>query len=547
MAKLNSYLLAMLSGALFSLAFPPMPFNILAFIFLLPLLQSIEGREKGFYLRSYLAFFVLHLGSLWWVGSWQADSDPYLMVAGAGICLLHPFFYFIPMTLYKFARSRFGLDKALMALPFIWTFYDWFKSLGDMAFPWLALGYTQANNTWYNQIADIGGVWLIGFVIVAINSLLFKLILKTDKNEGESFLYTIFKTKTKRPLLYGLSALIVLPMLYSLWKSEEYSYDKFKNSSRYMNISIIQPSINPWNKWARNVFENINDHRTVQDSLSQKGVKTDLSLWSETSITYANPEMNAKPYDLNFMQNWIDNRNFSVLSGFTEVYFFNKNEKIPNTAEAFRGDENKPYQAYNSAIIISPLKYKDTLQIYRKMKLTPFSERMPYVEYLPFAKNMLRWGVGISNWGKGWRQAPMICHTDRGDYKVASIICIESIHPDFVRKFNDAGIYTIITNDAWYDHTFGPPQHFAIAKMRAIENRRYIARCANSGISGFIAANGETIKTAAQYVNQGINERIPEIHDITLYAKFGDWIDYVSLIYCAYILVGGIIAKKKAR
>ena len=123
-------------------------------------------------------------------------------------------------------------------------------------------------------------------------------------------------------------------------------------------------------------------------------------------------------------------------------------------------------------------------------------------------------------------------HTDRGDFQVAPIICIESISPNFVRKFAalGAGIFTIITNDAWYNYTFGPPQHFAIAQMRAIENKRYLARCANGGISGFISPTGRIINTAEQYQNSAITESIPELNDLTIYSRFGDWIGYISLI-----------------
>lgn len=525
---------------MFTLAFPPIPFSILAFIFVIPVLFAFEQRPNHWYRLSFVFAFTLNLGTLWWVGSWQANTDPYLLIAGIAIILLHPFFYFILFGIYKYFRKRYDFNTALLLFPLIWTTYDWLTSKTDFAFPWIALGYTQAQNFYWNQIADIGGVWLIGLIILYINVFLYKLIIIYWESNSRISEY-INNKQAKKYVVYVL-LLFIMPIIYSLARLN--LYDNY-SSDRHLNIAIIQPDIDPWHKWASSIYENFNAHLRVQDSLLQAKKKFDVALWTETAITYANPDMNSKPYNLPILQSWVDGNNISIITGFSELLFFNSKDSAPVTAKKF-GDENRYYQAYNSAIALSPGKYNDTTQIYRKMILTPFSERLPYVEIFSFAQDLFNWDVGISNWGLGTTQNNLICHTGSGKFEVAVIICIESTQPNFVRKFATSGaeIFTIITNDSWFKYTPGPAQHFAIAQMRAIENKRFIARCSNSGISGYISPTGKIIRQAEQYQEVGMVNSLPSIKEITIYSSIGDIFPYISIAILIYFIAIGIFKKR---
>ncbi len=541
-------LFATSTGILFGLSFPPMPFNLLAFICYIPLLFALEQSPKRPNLLIYLTFLMQHLTTLWWIGSWQKDADPFLMIAGIAVCVLQPFLYLLPMTLYRYIRKKADLSIALISFPFLMLCYEWFRAYTDFAFPWISIGYSQANNRYFSQMADIGGVWLISLVILALNVLIFKLVMNFSATIPiKNRFFDFIKVKKNYSLIIFTLLIIFIPLAYGYSTVSYYSHSNLINRNEKINIGIIQPNINPWNKWSRNTVESIYEHIKVQDSLMKIFPNLDLALWTETSITYYNIEMNSHPYNLDFMKKWLDSNSVSLISGFTEIYFFDNNEEIPITAEKFKLDTSKIYQSYNSAIMLSPSKYNDTLQIYRKMKLTPFSERLPYVDYLAFAKNLLKWEVGISNWGLGWNQHSLTLHTEKGNRDVAVIICIESIHPNFVRDFAEkSGVFTIITNDAWYNHTFGPGQHYAIAQMRAIENKRYIARSANGGISGFISPTGESLMQAKQYTYQGIAMPVPLINDITFYSRYGDWVNYLALAAALSILVFSTLKKTKS-
>ena len=155
------------------------------------------------------------------------------------------------------------------------------------------------------------------------------------------------------------------------------------------------------------------------------------------------------------------------------------------------------------------------------MKLVPGSERMPYQEHFPFIKNLIEWGVGLGSWQIG--RDTILFALDKDTY-FNSAICYESVYPGFFAEFVNRGanFCLIITNDGWWGKLAGTYQHSRYAVLRAIENRRWIARCANTGISSFIDPNG------VMYDETNINEKallsrnIGVIREKTFYSVHGD-------------------------
>jgi apolipoprotein N-acyltransferase len=178
------------------------------------------------------------------------------------------------------------------------------------------------------------------------------------------------------------------------------------------------------------------------------------------------------------------------------------------------------------------------------MKLTPFGERVPHVEILTFLTEFIDWGVGISFWGKGTEQKSL--KVPNTNVSLAPIICIESIHPTFVKEFSKKGanLFTVITNDAWYDFTTGPEQHALISAFRAIENKRYVARAANSGVTCFISPTGRILHRAEQYKQSSIAMTIPTIEEATFYSIYGDWLSYFCILTSIFFVFYSIFKNK---
>ena len=132
---------------------------------------------------------------------------------------------------------------------------------------------------------------------------------------------------------------------------------------------------------------------------------------------------------------------------------------------------------------------------------------------------------------------------------ITPTICYESVYPSFVRHFveHGANMLAIITNDGWYGRSSGPYQHEQFAVLRAIENRRWIVRCANTGISAVIDDRGRIVKSLPLFVSGSITARVPLLERETLYVRWGDYIAIPAMIYGIIVLVWGIGYRVKMR
>jgi apolipoprotein N-acyltransferase len=230
------------------------------------------------------------------------------------------------------------------------------------------------------------------------------------------------------------------------------------------------------------------------------------------------------------------NKNIPLLSGFAEFVLIPDYQK-ESLAKPYPLLPGYKYYAHNAAALIQP---HDSVQIHRKMKLTPFGEGFPFSQDIELLAGFLEWGVGISGWKKGKIQSPLVLRNPDGRIisNIGTVICIESIYPEFVRKYakQGASMLAVITNDAWFDNSPGPMQHFAISQMRAIESHRSIARCGNTGISGFIHADGSIQDIAKPQSEQILKADIVQLYDLTIYCLYGDFLPYISSVCSLFLL-----------
>jgi len=536
--------LSLTSGTLLALAFPPMPFFMLAFVAFVPILFIFSNDENPpkMYWLVYVAFFVYHAGTNWWIGSWQADTDPYLTASAIALAIAHPFFFMIPFAIFNIIKRKISTPIALNLFPFIWVAFEWAHSLGEFSYPWLTVGNTQFYNSLWVQIIDITGIWGASFLVVAANVLILRIILEIRKRKLTGVHSRIF---IKRAMTF-LILLVLAPIIYGTWAINRYSHEKLSAKHPSIRIGIIQPNINPWRKWEGGVEDQILMHFLVEDSLRNVKGNPDLFIWSETSVPKHTNIANLYEYYIYYDR--VTKTGTSLMLGFAEIEFFEDHSKATPTARVYPWDSTLLYESYNSAMVINP-NQASTPAVYRKMRLTPFAERLPYSEYLLFMRSWFEWGVGISAWGKGAIQQNLKVKTENESFEIAPIICIESIYPSFVARFTSMGasVLSVITNDAWYDYTPGPEQHYIIASLRAIENRRYLVRVANSGMSGYITPLGNSLQILPQYERAGAVENIPLMNEITLYVRFRDFLPISFLLIIIIAVIFSYYNKKSSR
>lgn len=547
----NQIFFAILSGILLALSFPPIPMPFLAFIGLVPLLFLFNfesSSEKHRYLLIYITFFIYHTGSLWWISSWTQDTDIFLLISGIALDFIHPFFFFIPFAIYFYLTKKINKKIALYLFPLIFLTFEWLHSLGDIGFPWLTLGNTQMLNTYWIQFIDITGIWGASLLILYINVLVTDILLQFNWSKFKDFVKLILSNKELSVKLITLNLLVFLPFFYSFYAISKYDHKKMLLTNNYIRVAVVQPNINPWRKWEISTIEQLQILLKTTDSLLALNPKIKLFVYPETALPMISTDFNSLR-DISLLQNWVNIRQISILTGLSEFYFIPQGVEPPSTARALIADPNKFYQTFNSAILVAP----DTLyypgkpiKSARKSKLTPFGEQIPFKEELPFLAKFAMWSVGISSWNKGSGATLLETTIDNRYLKIGNINCIESIFPNFVKDFSQKGanLFTLITNDGWYDYTVGPRQHYLIACMRAIENRRYIARSANTGISGFITPLGTSLTELPPYRIGALDALLPLMNEKTIYATYGDWLPITTIFVLVVIVLFQVLKRK---
>jgi apolipoprotein N-acyltransferase len=177
---------------------------------------------------------------------------------------------------------------------------------------------------------------------------------------------------------------------------------------------------------------------------------------------------------------------------------------------------------FNSAYLVSPV--TKNISKYDKAHLVPYGEYVPFRKWLPFLGKLVA-QVGDFRPGPPGKILPW----HNNDLGVQ--ICYEIIFPGLSRAMvkNNAVLLINITNDAWFGKTSGPYQHFSMTIFRAVENRRALARAANTGISGFIDPVGRILASTPLLEEAALTRALPLIRSTTFYTRYGDMLALACL------------------
>ncbi len=396
-----------------------------------------------------------------------------------------------------------GYRFALFSLPFLWVAWEWAYMQQDLSLGWLTLGNSQANLNVMIQYADVTGVWGISFWLLWFN-VLAVMALRSGKKEVLRFV---------APMLL----MILAPLLYSwaLWSRDT---GKSENRPR-LRVTLVQPNIDPHGKWLRQNSGDIMDRYYWMTGKVVRDNRPDLVIWPETAIPFSLFDANYAA-DLHSLRASLRQWHTALLTGFVDVMMLH----------------NEPYEAYNASMLLES--GNAAPQIYRKMHLVPFAERVPYVEYFPWLGSATFSLSGIRGWGRGLDTAVMKLSTAKyGEVVIANFICYESIFPGHVAEFvrKGARLLTLVTNDGWYATSYGPYQHLAIGRLRCIENRRAMARCANTGLTVVLDKYGRTIAQIPWWEKQTLTAEVPLESRLTFYTCNPDLLPKLAVAISALL------------
>jgi apolipoprotein N-acyltransferase len=185
---------------------------------------------------------------------------------------------------------------------------------------------------------------------------------------------------------------------------------------------------------------------------------------------------------------------------------------------------------YNSGSLFSP--QGELITRYDKVHLVPFGEYVPFRRLFSFASGLTE---QVGDFTPGTSRTPL----QAGDAKLGVFICYESIFPDEVRQsaVNGADVFVNISNDGWYGDSGAFAQHLRQARMRAIENSRWLLRDTNTGVTASIDPFGRIVASVPRKTRTALLAPYALTNVTTFYTRHGDWFAWL----CAIISVGGLV------
>jgi len=330
------------------------------------------------------------------------------------------------------------------------------------------------------------------------------------------FVYSMIH-KRRTPFFLGLFLIVLMHIAgWMIMKNNPSMKDSFQ-------VSVIQGNVSSDIDWNQTTDIQIRDIFTQHLDLSSQAVEqgSNLIIWPEFSVPLCfSCAYNIYPEFKSELSRFSRESGATLLLGTNETAI---SQQLPHY--------------YNTALCLHP---DLSISQYYKIHLVPFGEYTPYKKIFFFIERMTH-AIGELSPGESY-----VLHEFEGK-KFGTPICYEIIFPALVRKFvkKGADFLVTITNDGWYGTSSAPFQHFAIAVVRAVENRRYLLRSATTGVSGIIDPYGRILSRSELMTQTYLTEKIAPVHTLTPYTHFGDFAPLASLTLGAAFLILAWVYRKK--
>lgn len=451
---------------------------------------------------TYPSFVLWNLGTTYWLMMADISAGVAAIFANAALML-------IPLWLIRklMIRKLNPIGLSFLAGS-VWVCYEFLHHNWDLAWPWLTLGNAWSNLTGLIQYISVTGIWGISFWVVFGSMLLYQFIVTNS-----------------RPVLYsGLIIIFAFP-LFSILSF----IAGVQNYEEPVDIVIVQPNSDSYQEHGG--LDSLDDLVTHLLELSAQSVTsdTDLILWPENAI---DSSLRPESYHISRIRDSLSVWNSELITGLGYLRIYDEE----NAPDLFRGRSGgQPANVFNAAFHIKP-EYETT--IYKKGRLVPIVERFPYVEFFNRADyfNWVDW-ASLMQYGLG--TSPTVFEIGEHSGRTPALICYDSVFPGWVNQFVNSGAHfiSIITNDGWWGDSGGHIQHFAYARLRAIEHRMWVARSANNGISGVISPDGKVQTKTEYWTETSFPFTIYRSQNSTFYSRYGDWLAYLSVFFTGLSIV----------
>lgn len=501
----SAWLLAALSGVLQALCFPTPAISALSWVALAPLLAAVvrpdakgNPRTSGqAFLLGYLSGVLWYAASCYWVYHvmhvYGGLSAPVAAGLLALFCLYLALYHgFFALLLAWASRGRFlGAGRVLALAPFLWVAAELARARLT-GFPWDLLGTAQVENIPLTQMATVTGVYGVSFAIMVVNA---------------AFAAALVLPRERRGTMLTASLLAAIGLQLGV---------------------LAQPPADPATHTARLVQQNI----PILDSSGWTPEYYQRTLAELEEVSSAPPPDDEQPPSL-------------IVWPESPAPFYTNDPRFQQTVSSLAvgwhayvvAGSLTPVARDHATALLNSAAFVDPSGLWRarydKLHLVPFGEYVPFPALLSFAGALVH---EVGDFVPGSQRVVF----DLGEGKAGAFVCYESIFPDEVRQFaaRGAGVFVNISNDGWFGETGAPGQHLNMARMRAIENHRWLLRATNSGITAAIDPHGRVVVQAPRNVRVALDVPYAYLQGTTFYTGHGDWFAFG----CAIIALAALAA-----
>lgn len=487
-ASWKTGLFVFLSGLIGTLAFAPFSFwpaFAITLTTLVWLLSRIDSTKQAFQygFLSGLGFFAS--GVSWvYVSIAQYGQVGFLLsflATFAFVCVM-ALFYGAALAAACWLKQKLPTWPHSLLLAFSLLVAEYTRSHIFTGFPWLLAGYTT-HHTWLFELAPIGGIWLLSFlVILSFTTPVCLLINKANKATYKPYL----------PSLLILSLSWGSGILFSI------NSIQWVTSTDNIQVTVVQSNISQDQKW---LPANAQPMLDFHINASLQHVDSDLIVWPETAITYLYNDV--QDYLADFQEILVDT-NTSLVTGVPVMEKGASGERFYNAIWSMGTGEG----------------------LYHKRRLVPFGEYIPLESIV--GKVLDIFGIPLESFNVGANSQPTL--TASG-HKLAALICYEIAYPELVRTtVKERDILLTVSNDAWFGNSIGPLQHVEMAQFRAKESGRYLIRSTNTGVTVIINEKGQIIEALPQFIRSTMTAKVQLLQGMTPYVKYGNSIIVLLLV-----------------
>lgn len=507
-------LLVCLSTLLYFLSFTYEALAPIAFVALVPFFYVLKGSisyKRIFFYGFFMGSLLFSSMAYWLIPSLVNQYSKPLELSLVFVCLAGLLPIGTVTGLFALAHRFLHRNTLLFhafVVPSLWVISEYLREAIDLLVPWGFIGYSVLPCTNFVQMADVCGVYGVSFIVVMVNALLVykqadPITPKTSGQESQKGNRSIripLILNTRRFSLTLIFFSILIPVLYGIYQKNIFALHRVTGS--VYTATIVQGNFDQKDRWSGMGFQNrLNTYLAM--SRRQKNKDSNIFVWPETVL---NQTTN------------LDGNLFKRIS-----HSLGKSTLL--IAGGLRGGDDGS-GLYNTAYVLSETQ---DLTWYDKQRL------LPYAEFKAAGSFLGSYYSAPAVFLAGTR--PSVVQTAYGLMGIS--ICVEILYPGYIRQsvHQGAGFLVNLSNDTWFGNSSMPETHLRAARFRAIENRRFLLRASNSGISAVITPSGDVSVKSSLFARETITALLSPSEKQTFYTQWGDWV----LLCSVFILMGALV------